>query len=78
MKQPAREFPLQFNFALQGKIVKLVYTNDPYTGLKPGATGTIAYTFKNLDKTCISVVWHNSNSTLMLIEGVDRYEILSV
>jgi hypothetical protein len=42
---------------------------------QPGATGFIQYRFNNLDKVCISVAWDNSRSTLMLIEGVGKYEI---
>lgn len=47
---------------------------DPFTVLKPGATGIINYTFDNYGKTCILVSWDNSGSVLMLVEGVDKYE----
>lgn len=65
----------QFDYRLKGKRVKLLYTSDPYTGMRPGATGIIQYRFNNLDKTCISVRLDNSRSTLTLIEGVNKYEI---
>jgi hypothetical protein len=66
---------IPFDYRLKDKRVKLLYTNDPYTGLRLGATGIIDYGFGNLGKTCISVTWDNSRSILMLIEGVDKYEI---
>lgn len=35
-----------FDFALQGKQIKLIHTNDLYTYLKPGDTGTMNIVFK--------------------------------
>jgi hypothetical protein len=46
---------IPFDYRLKDKRVKLLYTNDPYTGLRLGATGIIDYGFGNLGKTCISV-----------------------
>jgi hypothetical protein len=68
---------IPFDYTLKGKRVKLTHTNDPFTKLQPGMTGTIKYTFDNLGIRCISVN-RNSNpkSVLMLLEGIHKYEIL--
>ena len=43
--------------------------------LANGDLGTILYRFEDHGSWCIAVKW-NSGSTLSLIEGVDRYEII--
>ena len=63
------------DFALQGKRIRLIHTNNSYTELKPGDTGTIEYCFENLDVHCIAVKW-DSGSSLSLIEKVDQYKII--
>lgn len=55
-----------------GQRVRLEYTSDPYTSLKPGDEGTVqfvdgAYT--------VHIKW-DSGSNLGLIPGVDRWTIL--
>ena len=67
----------QFDYTLKGKRTKLIHTNDPITKLQPGTTGTIKYTFDSLGIRCISVDWHTfPKSSMMLLEGIDQYEIL--
>jgi hypothetical protein len=65
------------DYTLKGRRIKLKKTDDKYTRLKTGDLGTINYTFLNLDKVVISVIW-DSGSSLGLIDGVDSYEILDI
>lgn len=44
-----------FDFALAGRRIRLISTDDPYTKLKSGDMGTIKYIFDNLDETCIAI-----------------------
>jgi uncharacterized protein DUF4314 len=64
-----------FDFALQGRRIRLICINDRYTDLKPGSMGTIEYCFENLDTHCIAVKW-DSGSRVSMIEGVDEYAIM--
>jgi hypothetical protein len=64
-----------FDFALQGRRIRLIRTNYPYTQLKPGSMEAIEYCFQNLDVHCVAAKW-DSGSRLSLIEEVDQYEIL--
>jgi hypothetical protein len=57
--------------SLQGKRIKLIYTDDPYTSLKPDAMGTI---FGVDDAGQIMIKWDNG-STLSMIPRIDRYQI---
>ena len=62
---------------LEGRRVRLVYTNDQYTLLKPGALGTVKYeTYDDLWlEEKLAVEWDNGSS-LRLIAGDDHWEIL--
>lgn len=53
----------RLNYKLKGKRIKLLYTNDPFSALKPGATGVIEYTFYKYGKTCIRVSWNKPSCT---------------
>ena len=58
--------------ALEGKRVRLVYCSDPYTELRAGAEGVI----NHVDSIgTIHVNW-DSGSTLGLVPGEDRFELL--
>ena len=69
--------PVSFDRTLEGRRVRLVNTNDPYTELKTGSLGTVRY------ETCdelwleekIAVDW-DDGSKLMLVSGADHWEIL--
>lgn len=52
--------------------VRLVSTDDPYTRLKPGDEGTIAFID---DAGTVHIDWDNG-STLSLVPGVDEWETL--
>lgn len=53
--------------------VRLLYTSDEHTKLRPGAEGTISF----IDSMrTIHVDW-DDGSTLGLIPGVDSWEVLS-
>jgi hypothetical protein len=57
----------------KGDRIELVFTDDPYTQLKPGDRGTVRSV--NTDPwgdLQIGVEW-DSGSTLSLIDGKDRY-----
>lgn len=57
---------------LVGKRVKLVFTSNPHTALRPGALGRVGY----VDGIgTIHVQW-DSGSNLGLIPDVDRWEVL--
>lgn len=55
-----------------GQRIKLIYTNDQYTILKPGDTGTV-----NLIDSMgtVFVKWDNGNS-LGLLPFIDEWEIV--
>jgi len=60
----------------EGRRVELVYTDDPYTKLKPGDKGT--YQFKLVQQLienqhCIK--W-DSGSNLILLEGKDQFKFI--
>jgi hypothetical protein len=55
----------------KGDRIKLLFTSDPYTRLKPGAMGTFSF----IDGIgTVHVNW-DSGSTLGLIPGEDDWEI---
>ena len=62
---------------LEGKRVRLMYCEDPYTKLQKGDLGTIKW--QRLDDlwgdTVTAVNW-DSGSTLSLIEGKDNFVLL--
>lgn len=54
----------------QGDRIQLVYTDDEYTRLRPGARGTVSY----VDALgTVHVKW-DDGSTLGLVPGHDRWE----
>ena len=55
-----------------GKRIRLDYTSDPYTNLRPGDMGTV--TFIDALGT-IAVKW-DSGSTLGMVPGEDHFTIL--
>lgn len=59
--------------SMAGKRVRLVRTSDPYTQLKPGDEGTAQFAD---DMGTLSVRW-DSGSSLGLVPGEDRWEVLS-
>lgn len=60
------------DYSLRGTRIELVYTNDPYTKLKPGDKGTIR--FENEDS--IAVMWDCGSSLSMRECDGDRFKIL--
>ena len=68
---------MTLNRDLEGRRIKLLYSDDPYTKLTQGDMGTIRYV--RLDDlwgdTTIAVNW-DSGSTLSLIENKDNFVII--
>ena len=60
------------NSNLIGKRVRLDFTSDPYTDLKPGAEGTVDF----VDDTGTVFVKWDSGSSLGLVPGEDRFTVL--
>jgi len=60
----------------KGKRVRLVFTSDPYTQLKPGDLGTYQDCLIQPDGRHQHSIQWDSGSTLMLIEGVDKFEFV--
>jgi hypothetical protein len=58
--------------AVKGDRVRLIFTDDPHTHLKPGDVGTVWHT----DSTGTVMVDWDSGSSLGMIEGEDQFEIL--
>jgi hypothetical protein len=58
-----------------GKRVALVSTDDPYTKLRPGSEGTVRSERFDGTYNMVSVNW-DDGSSLMLVEGVDRFRFL--
>jgi len=71
---------MTFDSSQKGKRVELVHCNDPYTELKPGDKGTIQFKIVQSDPSIcenqLCVEWDNGSS-LILLEGKDRWRILS-
>jgi hypothetical protein len=63
---------MPFDRTLEGRRVRLVHTDDPYTDLKPGSLGTIDFTD---DADQLHIHW-DDGSHLALIPGYDRWEVL--
>jgi hypothetical protein len=57
---------------MKGQRVRLVSTSDPYTRLKYGEEGTVTLVD---DMGTVHVKW-DSGSSLGLIEGEDRWEVV--
>jgi hypothetical protein len=67
----------EMDYKNKGRRVKLIHTDDQYTELKAGDTGTYQYAIINIDMTQHAISW-DSGSQLMLIEGVDSFEFLEL
>lgn len=70
---PAPRPGSRFNRSLAGKRVRLIATNDQWTDLRRGATGTIKY--HNDVHGSLSVLWDNGSS-LSLLDGIDLWEVI--
>jgi hypothetical protein len=66
-----------YDISLSGKRIKLINSKDPYTELKKGDLGIIEYITLNhgFIEDQISIKWDNG-SNLMLLRGIDDYEII--
>lgn len=58
--------------SLVGRRVKLIRCNDQYTKLQPGEKGTINFVD---DVGTVFVKW-DSGSSLGMIDGIDRWELV--
>ena len=56
--------------------VQLIWTSDPFTHLNQGATGTVSRVRSPFGIIEIGVNW-DSGSRLTLINGEDRWKVLS-
>jgi len=68
---------VNFDTTNKGKRVELVYTNDPYTSLKPGVKGTYEGCLKQPDGRHQHCIRWDDGSLLMMIEGVDRFNFIA-
>jgi hypothetical protein len=59
----------------EGDRIRLVSTSDPYTRLKSGDEGTVIRVREVFGDVTVSVDW-DSGSTLSLLEGEDRWEVI--
>ena len=68
---------MSLNKTLEGRRVRLINTNDPYTKLCRGSLGTVKYeTYDELWlEEKLAVDW-DDGSKLQLIGGADHWEIL--
>ncbi|MGJ9482412.1 DUF4314 domain-containing protein [Actinotignum sp. GS-2025e] len=57
-----------------GDRIRLVYTSDPYTNLKPGDEGAVVFVD---DAGTVHINWDNG-SRLGLIPGEDQWETIAV
>ena len=64
------EMHVEPNYQQQGKRVRLLFADDPYTDVKPGMEGTVDYTD---DAGTVHCTWENG-SCLGLLPGIDRWE----
>lgn len=56
--------------SVEGRRLRLTYTNDPYTNLRYGDEGTAGFID---DMGTVSVKWDNG-STLGLVPGTDQWD----
>lgn len=56
----------------KGSRVELVFTDDPYTDLKPGDKGTV----QGSDDFSTWVKW-DTGSSLGMVHGVDRFRVIT-
>lgn len=59
-----------------GDRVRLVYTDDPYTRLRPGVEGTVVRVVNRNDSTRISVDWDDGSKLSLSDEYGDRWEVV--
>jgi len=59
-----------------GKSIRLIYTDDPYTKLKPGAMGRVTRVASLGGQITVGVRWEDG-SGLSLIDGIDSWHVLS-
>ena len=65
-----------YDFSLSGRRIRLIYTDDRYTELKPHDEGTIELIHRHEgSEDQMWVKWDNGSSLMMLV-GKDRYEVL--
>ena len=69
LKQPTHRGRGLAHHPLEGKRIRLVHTDDPYTDLTPGSEGTVDYVD---DAGTVHVKW-DDGSTLGMISGVDEW-----
>jgi len=67
--------PYRLDKTNEGRRVELIHTNDPYTSLRPGDKGTYEMAIVVPDMTQHCIKW-DSGSTLMLIEGIDKFKFI--
>ena len=59
-----------------GDRVRLIATDDPYTRLTTGATGTVTSVRQNFDGLSVGVKWDDGSTLAMLTDAGDRIETL--
>jgi hypothetical protein len=59
----------------EGDRIELVYTDDPYTKLKPGDQGTVTGFGETPYERQVHVRWDNG-STLSMLVGHDEFKII--
>jgi len=70
--RPKRRESIMFDNSEPGRRVRLVYTSDPYTSLKPGDEGTAEFR----DSAGVLHIHWDTGNRLGLIPGIDRWEWL--
>ena len=55
--------------------VALIHTDDPYTDLRPGDTGTVV--FHDPAQHTVSIAWDSGSRLAMRLDGGDRIELLT-
>jgi hypothetical protein len=61
------------NETLRGRRVRLIFTDDPMTGLMPGSEGTIS---KVDDAGVLHVSWDDGSQLALIAAEGDRWELL--
>ena len=59
-----------------GQRVRLVYTDDPYTSLRPGSEGTVTRVALNLGDLDVAVKWDDGSSLSLIPASGDRFEVV--
>ena len=57
-----------------GQRIRLVHTDDPYTGLKPGDLGTVLYPDR---AGALHVDWDTGSRLSLLADQGDRWEVVT-